>query len=260
MGFILVYVFRLRKIPLYKMRRKTIFNMIYDDFKLKGISRFSLLFYLVFFFKRILFAMVLVFLADSNIVPLNIHIFGVSILPMLYFSYALPFKFFGLNALLCVNEFSEVVVAVTLLHYQSWDIDDSEFFGYARFLIMYIAIWIWINIAIFLLQLFKQILTVCYFSFILRSRKFVEETPPSSSSTTPESSTEEDLTPTPEETPPESIEKSEEKEPTPPITPEESEDENDFIIPAMAVFVDDKNDAIHQVIHEVKKETGPDEQ
>jgi len=257
MAFILVYVFALRKIPLYKMRRKTIFNMIYDDFKLKNISRFSLLFYLFFFFKRIVYALLLVFLADTNVVPLDIFIFVVCIIPMLYFSYALPFKFFGVNALLCINEFSETVVAVTLLHYQSWDIEDDEFFGYAEFLIIYIAIWIWINIAIFLIQLIRSIITICVFNVITKERRFREKTPSTSGSSTPESSEEEPRTPTPEPTPPVSESISEVKEPTPQVTPEESEDENDFIIPAMAVFVDEKDDTIHQVVHEGKSDASP---
>ena len=37
---------------------------------------------------------------------------------MLYFSYALPFKYIGLNALLCIDEFSEFVVGVVILHYK----------------------------------------------------------------------------------------------------------------------------------------------
>ena len=117
MGFILFYVFALRKVPLYKMRRNTIFNMIYDDFKLKGGSRLSLLFFTFFFFKRILYAIVLVFLSNNNIIPLDIFVFVICIIPMLYFSYALPFKYVGINALLCLNEFSETVVGVILLHY-----------------------------------------------------------------------------------------------------------------------------------------------
>jgi hypothetical protein len=68
MGFILFYVFSLRKVPMYKMRRKMIFNMIYDDFKTEDGSRFSLLFYLFFFLKRIIYAIVLVFLSDKNII------------------------------------------------------------------------------------------------------------------------------------------------------------------------------------------------
>lgn len=107
----------LRKIPMYKMRRSTIFNMIYDDFKLKGGSRFSLLFWFVFFFKRIVYALILVFLSNTSIVPLDITIFAVCIIPMLYFSYALPFKYVGINALLCLNEFSETLIVVMLLHY-----------------------------------------------------------------------------------------------------------------------------------------------
>jgi hypothetical protein len=117
MGFMLFYVFALRKIPMYKMRRRTIFLMIYDDFKLQGTSRFSLLFFIFFFFKRIVYAIVLVFVSDTNIVPLDIFIFIVCIIPLLYFSYALPFKYIGINALLCLNEFSETVIGVILLHY-----------------------------------------------------------------------------------------------------------------------------------------------
>jgi hypothetical protein len=117
MGFILFYVFGLRKIPMYKMRRNIIFRMIYDDFKLKGGSRFSLLFFLFFFLKRVVYAIVLVFLSNTNIIPLDLFVFIVTIVPMIYFSYAMPFKFIGINALLCLNEFSETVVGVVLLHY-----------------------------------------------------------------------------------------------------------------------------------------------
>jgi hypothetical protein len=117
MGFILFYVFGLRKIPLYKMRRNMIFRMIYDDFKLKGGSRFSLLFFLFFFLKRIVYAIVLVFLSNTSIVPLDLFVFVVTIIPMFYFSYAMPFKFTGINALLCLNEFSEALIGVVLLHY-----------------------------------------------------------------------------------------------------------------------------------------------
>jgi hypothetical protein len=161
MGFILFYVFGLRKIPMYKMRKRTIFNMIYDDFKLDGGSRFSLLFFTFFFFKRIIYAIVLVFLSDTNIVPLDIFIFVVCMIPMLYFSYALPFKFVGINALLCLNEFSETLIGMVLLHYQTVWLADDEFFGYAKFIIYYVTIWIWINIAVFLLHLIYAIFALC---------------------------------------------------------------------------------------------------
>ncbi len=76
-----------------------------------------MLFFIFFFFKRIVYALVLVFVADTNIVPLDIFVFVVCIIPLLYFSYALPFKYVGINALLCLNEFSETVIGMTLLHY-----------------------------------------------------------------------------------------------------------------------------------------------
>jgi hypothetical protein len=62
MGTILIYVFKLRKIPVYKMKRKLFFNMIYDDFHME--DRFSLLFFTFFFIKRIIYAIILVFLSD----------------------------------------------------------------------------------------------------------------------------------------------------------------------------------------------------
>lgn len=117
MGAILFYVFALRKIPMYKMRRKTIFNMIFDDFDLEKGSRFHLLFFLFFFCKRIIYSIILCYLANTALTPLNLYIFVVCIVPMLYFSYALPFKWVGLNSLLCLNEFSEMVIGVVLLHY-----------------------------------------------------------------------------------------------------------------------------------------------
>jgi hypothetical protein len=60
-----------------------------------------------------------------------------------------------------------------------------------------------------------------------------------------------DITPPVPEDPPS------DKEPTPPASPSKSSEEDDFVIPAMAVYVDDKNDAIHEMIHEVKTETEP---
>lgn len=133
MGTILIYVFSMRKVPVYKMQKKLFFNMIYDDFHQK--DRFSLLFFIFFFVKRIVYALILVFLSDQVLTPINMYIFIITIIPMLYFSYALPFKYIGLNALLCIDEFSEFVVGVVILHYKDAWISDEEFFGYARFII-----------------------------------------------------------------------------------------------------------------------------
>jgi len=130
MAVILFYVFSLKSVPIYKMRKRTFFMMIYDDFNTK--NRVQLLFYTVFFFKRIIYAMDLVFLSDKKLIPLNVFIFIVTMIPMLYFSYAMPFKWILINALLCLNEFSETFVAIMLLHYQDAWLPDSEFFGYGK--------------------------------------------------------------------------------------------------------------------------------
>lgn len=159
MGVILIYVFSLRKVPLYKMRKRVFFNMIYDDFHMN--NRFSLLFFIFFFIKRIIYAIVLAFLADKILTPLNMYVFIVCIVPMLYFSYALPFKFIGLNALLCLDEFSEFLVGVVLLHYKDAWISDEEFFGYARFLIQYITIWILIHLIFLIIHLIYNIGAIC---------------------------------------------------------------------------------------------------
>ena len=159
MGVILIYVFSMRKVPLYKMRKRVFFNMIYDDFHMN--DRFSLLFFIFFFIKRIIYAIVLAFLADKVLTPLNLYVFIVCIVPMLYFSYALPFKFIGLNALLCLDEFSEFLVGVVLLHYKDAWISDEEFFGYARFLIQYITIWILIHLIFLIIHLIFNIGAIC---------------------------------------------------------------------------------------------------
>jgi hypothetical protein len=124
-----VYVFAMRKLPLYKMKRRLFFRVIYEDFHQE--DRFSLLFYTIFFMKRFVYALVLVFVSETKLVGLDIFIFLLTIGPMLYYSYALPYKFIGLNALLCIDEFSEFMCGIIMLHYQSAWISDSEFFGYA---------------------------------------------------------------------------------------------------------------------------------
>lgn len=149
------------------MKRKTFFNMIYDDFHMK--DRFSLLFFTFFFMKRILYAIVLAFLHDTVLVPINLYIFLVCIIPMLYFSYALPFKYIGLNALLCLDEFSEFLVGVVILHYKDAWISDEEFFGYARFIIMYITIWILLHLIFLLIHLIYNIFAVCCKSWTFKS-------------------------------------------------------------------------------------------
>lgn len=116
-SFIFVYVYTLRKVPMYKMRRRYLFRMIYDDFDITSGVRFKLLFFVMFYYQRIFFAIILVFASDTYITALNLYIFLVCIVPMMYFSYCIPFKFVGLNALLCLNVFSETFVAVILMHY-----------------------------------------------------------------------------------------------------------------------------------------------
>lgn len=134
--------------------------MIYDDFRQQ--DKFSLLFFIFFFIKRIVYAIVLAFLADETLIPLNMFLFIVCMIPMLYFSYAMPFKFVGLNALLCLNEFSETIVAVILLNYKDPWLSDEYFFGYARFLFYYITVWILINLVVFVLHLLYAIVaTLC---------------------------------------------------------------------------------------------------
>lgn len=76
------------------------------------------MFFIVFFFKRIIYAVVLAFMSNIKIGPLNIYMFIVTLIPLLYYSYALPFKSRYLNALLCLNEFSEFVTADVILHYK----------------------------------------------------------------------------------------------------------------------------------------------
>jgi hypothetical protein len=61
MAAILIYVFRMRKLPIYKMQEKTFFNMIYDGFRQE--ERFELLFFIFYFMKRIFYAMLLAFLS-----------------------------------------------------------------------------------------------------------------------------------------------------------------------------------------------------
>jgi hypothetical protein len=89
--------------------------MLFDDFKQE--KRIETFFYTVFFFKRILYALTLVFVAEVYILPLNIFIFFVTMLPMLFFTFTVPFRAIFFNALLCLNEGSEVFVAIMLIHY-----------------------------------------------------------------------------------------------------------------------------------------------
>lgn len=79
-------------------------------------------------------------------------------IPMLYYSYCPPFKYIGLNALLCIDEFSEFLVGVVILHYKSPNIGDDEFFGYARFLIKYITVWIYLHLAFLIIHLIFAII------------------------------------------------------------------------------------------------------
>lgn len=102
--------------------------------------------------------MILALMEDVKIIPLNIYMFFVTLIPLLYFSYALPFKSRFLNALLCLNEFSEFVTADVILHYKDQWIDDDEFFGYAEFLIGYITIWILINLAALLIHIIAALI------------------------------------------------------------------------------------------------------
>ena len=62
-GIMLFYVFALRKVSLYKMKRKLFFNMIYDDFHMR--DRWSLLFFAFFFIKRLIYGIDLAFLSDK---------------------------------------------------------------------------------------------------------------------------------------------------------------------------------------------------
>ncbi len=90
------------------------------------------------------------------------YIFIVTMIPMLYFSYALPFKFIGLNALLWIDEFSEFLVGVVLIHYKDAWISDEEFFGYARFLIQYITIWILLHFGFLCWNIIYNLLGICF--------------------------------------------------------------------------------------------------
>jgi hypothetical protein len=89
------------------------------------------------------------------------YVFVVTIIPMMYFSYTLPFKYVGLNALLCIDEFSEFVVGVVLMHYKNAWIDDDEFFGYARFLIRYITVWILMHLLFLFIHTIFAVVAVC---------------------------------------------------------------------------------------------------
>ena len=114
-----------------------------------------------YFFKRFFYALILAFLADQNLIALNCYVFLVTMIPLLYFSYALPFKSRATNAMLCLNEFSEFVVGVVLLHYKDAYVDDDEFFSYAIFLVKYVTIWILINFLAILINIILAILGLC---------------------------------------------------------------------------------------------------
>ena len=133
--------------------------MIYDDFHAE--TRISLVYWVVFFIKRIFYALILAFLSDVRLTSTNLYIFVVTIIPMLFFSYTLPFKYVGLNALMCIDEFSEFLVGVVFMHYKEPWISDDEFFGYARFLIAYITVWILLHLLFMLVHLFFSIFDVC---------------------------------------------------------------------------------------------------
>jgi hypothetical protein len=130
MGIIFYYIFSLRNMSIKKMKQRVFFQMLFDDFK--QIKRVETFFYTVFFFKRILYAMVLVFMAEVYIVPLNIFIFFVTMIPMLFMTFTVPFNTIFFNALLCLNEGSEVFVAIMLIHYNDQWMPDDEFFGYGK--------------------------------------------------------------------------------------------------------------------------------
>lgn len=180
----LQYVFALKNSPLYKFRKRLFFKMIYDDFNQE--DRFQLMFFIVFFFKRIIYAVVLAFMSNIKIGPLNIYMFIVTLIPLLYYSYALPFKSRYLNALLCLNEFSEFVTADVILHYKDQWIDDEEFFGYAVFLIKYITIWILINLAALLIHILIALIQLCFGLFTFKQGQFIEKQEETESSETSE--------------------------------------------------------------------------
>lgn len=62
MGIIFGYIFSLRNLTMKKMKQRVFFQMLFDDFKQQ--KRVETYFYTVFFFKRILYALTLVFIAD----------------------------------------------------------------------------------------------------------------------------------------------------------------------------------------------------
>lgn len=76
------------------------------------------MFFIFYFMKRVFYAIILLVLGDKMIIPLNLYVFIIAIVPLLYFSYTLPFKSNAINAMLCLNEFSEFVVGVVILHYK----------------------------------------------------------------------------------------------------------------------------------------------
>lgn len=124
--------------------------MLFDDFKQE--KRIETFFYTVFFWKRLLYAFTLVFMSEVFIIPFNILIFFVTMLPMLFMTFTVPFNTISLNALLCLNEGSEVFVAIMLIHYNDAYLSDEEFFGYAQITVIYVTIWIWINLIMMLLH------------------------------------------------------------------------------------------------------------
>jgi len=61
MGIIFFYIFSLRNLTMKKMKERVFFQMLFDDFKQE--KRVETFFYTVFFFKRVLYALTLVFVA-----------------------------------------------------------------------------------------------------------------------------------------------------------------------------------------------------
>lgn len=227
--------------------------MLFDDFKQE--KRIETFFYTVFFFKRILYALTLVFVSEVYIVPLNILIFFVTMVPMLFMTFTVPFRMITFNALLCLNEGSEVIVAIILLHYNDQWLSDEEFFGYAQFAVIYITIWILINVVLFLIHLIWALLMLCLKMFTFRTFAFKEVDRESTEESSAES-VDSGLGGPPPKDPPDD-------EPPPPAVetpPEVSSEEEDFVIEAANVRVDDKTDNLTETKVEKKvNELKPDE-
>lgn len=187
--------------------------------------------------------------------PLNILIFFVTMLPMLFMTFTVPFNTITFNALLCLNEGSEVIVAIMLIHYNDQWLSDSEFFGYARITVIYITIWILINLLLFLLHVFFALFQLCLKMFTFRTFAFKEVDRESTSDSSSDSNDSGLGVPPPKDPP--------EDEPPPPAVdtpPEVSSEEEDFVIEAANVRVDDKTDNLTEVKVEKKiNELKPDE-